>query len=200
MHRFRLLRFVSGLAILSLIISGAVAAAPAHAQFPPTDNANLVQTPGYIDCYFTPTTTMIGYNTFNAVNASFRAVVRAGVTYPVAAVNAGRVLIQIRVSVSVWVNGSLGTFSGGCLTQAPPDPHPTTITALVTVNARLWTAPNVHQGQVIVSLQAGTAVTVLRGPVSGPIQFSTGAVGDWYLVRPFDTEILGWIWVGRLQF
>jgi hypothetical protein len=79
----------------------------------------------------------------------------------------------------------------------PPDPS---IHAAALDNARLWTVPDARKGSVVAFLDAGTQVTILAGPVRGPIRYDTPDEGDWYLVQPSQSTITGWIWADRLAF
>lgn len=83
---------------------------------------------------------------------------------------------------------------------AGPGPYPTpTNPQVVTAqaNTRLWTAPDVQRGQVTVWVTEGARLTVISGPVRGPIRYDTADQGDWYYVT--WGEITGWVWAGRID-
>ena len=96
----------------------------------------------------------------------------------------------------VTVDGLTGWVWSGRLGSSLPTEPAAPVTTLE--NARLWTQPDVTRGQVIVSPAAGETVTILSGPVSGPIRIDTDDRGDWYYVAVGDAT--GWIWAGRLSF
>lgn len=56
--------------------------------------------------------------------------------------------------------------------------------------------PNVLTGSIIAELPEGLPITVLSGPVQGPITLQ-GAVGDWVQVQ-WGLDQTGWMWVGRI--
>lgn len=71
-------------------------------------------------------------------------------------------------------------------------------TATTLENARLWSVPNVYQGAVLISLEPDALVTMLSGPVRGPISYQSDLAGDWYQVQSGITT--GWVWGERLSF
>jgi hypothetical protein len=83
----------------------------------------------------------------------------------------------------------------------PPTPPPPAIqTAITQPNARLWTHPDVKSGSIRAYLPAGIRVTILTGPVTGPIRYDTSDLGEWYYVQPEGGFLPGWIWAGRLAW
>ena len=81
----------------------------------------------------------------------------------------------------------------------PPAPPPPAVqTAITQPNARLWTQPNVKSGSIQAYVPDGLRVTILTGPVMGPIRYDTADLGEWYYVLPDGGFLPGWIWAGRL--
>jgi hypothetical protein len=82
---------------------------------------------------------------------------------------------------------------------SPPAPPPPSVQSAITApNARLWTRPDVKHGSIRAYLPAGLRVTILTGPVLGPIRYDTFDLGEWYYVQPEGGYLPGWIWAGRL--
>jgi hypothetical protein len=75
-----------------------------------------------------------------------------------------------------------------------------TLSAITKEEARVWSLPNVKQGQLTVTLPPNATVQILAGPVSGPVRLDTDEVGNWYKVRYTATNVTGWIWDRRLTF
>jgi hypothetical protein len=83
----------------------------------------------------------------------------------------------------------------------PPAPPPPAIqTAITQPNARLWTHPDVKSGSIRAYLPDGIRVTILTGPVTGPIRYDTTDLGEWYYVQPEGGFLPGWIWAERLAW
>ena len=103
--------------------------------------------------------------------------------------------IWYRISVGDGSSGPVGwVWSARLLTMATPQ---TPVRTGITLdNARLWSAPDVRQGGVILDVTPGTVVTIIAGPVSGPIRYDNFTTGNWYQIH--TDGFTGWIWEGRL--
>ncbi len=84
-------------------------------------------------------------------------------------------------------------------TNPPAPPPPAAHTAITQPNARLWTQPNVKSGSIRAYVPAGLHVTILTGPVLGPIRYDTADLGEWYYVQPEGGFMPGWMWAERLS-
>ncbi|HEX2621636.1 MAG TPA: hypothetical protein VHL11_15870, partial [Phototrophicaceae bacterium] len=73
-----------------------------------------------------------------------------------------------------FIEANHGTFSGHC--------EGTLQLATVLENARVWSEPDVTVGQVITSLEAGTEVGIIDGPVSGKLLTDSDLSGNWYKI------------------
>ncbi len=89
-------------------------------------------------------------------------------------------------ATGAWVSAGSGSLSGGCVTR--------NVYALA--NARLWSQPDVKNGQLLATLQPGSSVNIIGNPVPGPIRFDTADTGLWYPVK--QGTLSGWIWAERL--
>lgn len=89
-----------------------------------------------------------------------------------------------------FVEANHGTFSGHC--------DGTLQLATTLDGARVWTEPDVSVGQMIATLDAGTEVGILEGPVQGRILADDALEGNWYKIA--HGAIVGWIWEERLKF
>lgn len=118
-------------------------------------------------------------------NASYAVVQQSGTSY----------YVYLDEYTGGWVAANAGTVSGAC-EMLPAEPMLPAGTAIALENARLWSAPDVYQGAVLVTLETGSQVAILAGPVSGPISYSSDVEGEWYRVR-WGT-VTGWAWSERL--
>lgn len=104
--------------------------------------------------------------------------------------------------VDLWYPVSQGNLSGWVWAERlifpAPAPHPTL--AVTLPNARLWSLPDAHTGQLLIHLAEGLSLPVIAGPVRGPVRFDTADRGDWYQVRLPSTGNTGWVWAERLSF
>jgi hypothetical protein len=100
--------------------------------------------------------------------------------------------VYVDGQASGWVWSERLTLS----TEPPPPPNGSP-TGTTQPNARLWSAPTVRTGELLVFLDEGTPVTVNAGPVRGPIRYDTDHQGDWYHVTT-DGGLSGWVWSERL--
>lgn len=89
-----------------------------------------------------------------------------------------------------WIERGDGTFSGHC--------DGTLQLARVGDNARLWTAPDVTTGEMMLSLEAESEVSVLEDPVLGIVVAESSLQGSWYRINYRGS--MGWIWEDRLTF
>jgi hypothetical protein len=105
-------------------------------------------------------------------------------------------------ATGIWVPVRQGNLNGWVwqerLTFSPSLPPINARWAYTRANARLWSQPDVHSGQLLTTLDEWIAVTVLDGPAPGPIRFDTAEQGDWLQVRVRDTNETGWVWAERL--
>jgi serine/threonine-protein kinase len=72
--------------------------------------------------------------------------------------------------------------------------------ALVTAgsNTRLWNAPDVLSGQALESVDPGTSLRVIDGPVWGRIRRDIDASEWWWQVEGESEDLTGWVWQARL--
>lgn len=68
----------------------------------------------------------------------------------------------------------------------------------VTENTRVWSKPNVIDGQRLSAIPEGSTVTVTSGPAWGRIRTDTDASGWWWEVNVDTEDISGWIWEERI--
>jgi len=120
-------------------------------------------------------------------NASYALIQKAGASY----------YVYVDEYSGGWVSTSAGTISGAC-DVLPGEPMIYTATAIALQHARLWSAPDIYQGTVLVTLEPGTQVAILAGPVRGPISYSSALAGDWYQAR--WNSVVGWVWSERVTF
>ncbi len=66
-------------------------------------------------------------------------------------------------------------------------------------NARLWSVPDVLAGSSLAAVPSGTSLTVLDGPVWGPVRLDIDASGWWWLVENLSGSESGWLWQARLR-
>ncbi len=93
-----------------------------------------------------------------------------------------------------WISEDIGSLDGQC--SDLPGQMPSV--AVTLENARVWSTPDVHNGVLLATLTPNSQVTVLDGPTSGPVLFtSTDIQGDWYQVSQGD--VIGWVWSERLM-
>jgi hypothetical protein len=147
-------------------------------------------------CFFTSAGTPPLYAESNLITPQGNA--QANTPYVVTLKSATSYLLRLDHAFGVWVAAGTGQLSGfGCNTL-PVEYVAAQATALA--NARMWSAPDVKTGVRTVDLAAGTLVTVIGGPVRGPIRFDTDDQGNWYQVRRNMDGQTGWVWEQRLAF
>jgi hypothetical protein len=100
-----------------------------------------------------------------------------------------------------WADSGSGWVWQGrlALSPLPPETPPQALIATTGEQARAWSAPDVKTGRITAFLPADMPLTVLEGPVQGPIRYDSDAMGAWYLVR-WSYAGIGWMWEGRLTF
>ena len=105
-------------------------------------------------------------------------------------------------ATGIWVPVRQGNLNGWVwqerLTFSPSLPPINVRLVYTRANARLWSQPDVRSGQILTTLEEGIAVSVLAGPVAGPIRLDTADRGNWLQVRVPDTSESGWVWAERL--
>jgi Tol biopolymer transport system component len=89
------------------------------------------------------------------------------------------------------------------MVQTKPSSHLSSVrrTAVVGNNCRVWTYPDVFNGEVLRNLSTGEVVYIVSGPVRGRIRYDQPMLlDDWYQVSlTSNGSPIGWIWSGRLS-
>jgi hypothetical protein len=80
-------------------------------------------------------------------------------------------------------------------------PNMSGLLAFTRADARLWPVPNVRSVKTYKTLKAEEPLTIIAGPLYGPIRTDSAQQGDWYQVQVGkDSLEYGWIWSGSFRF
>lgn len=112
-------------------------------------------------------------------------------TYLVTNQSRGSYFIRLDRGLGGWIPAESGQLDNAC----PDLIRESSVDAIALANATVWSEPDIHSAELLYTLEEGSEVTIVTGPVRGPVRLDD--LGDWYEVLQ-PGHVAGWVWSQRV--